>query len=241
MQLKKYRYYKGDIIDLSRRFPVFNRISNATIKQNIYNQWKDEESGEITKNFTIAFFGKSGYGKSSTVNAFFGKDIMETSDIDGCTRHCNCIDYKISTGNYISISDFPGIGESEYRDQEYLEMYANFMDYVGVVVYIMRADARDHSIDEKAYKKLFKSSKDLSKVIVAINQCDKVEPLTRGAWHKPTDDQMDNIQKKINFIQKNFQTMHNIIPYSASTGWNINSIAEEIVKATIKSGDLLIH
>lgn len=58
-------------------------------------------------------------------------------------------------------------------------MYGDFMDSVGVVVYVMRADAR-HSIDEKAYEAVFNSSKNRDKVIIAINQCDKVEPVGRG-------------------------------------------------------------
>ena len=112
----------------------------------------------------------------------------------------------------------------------------DFMDSVGVVVYAMRADARDHSIDEKAYDAIFKSAKNRDKVIIAINQCDKVEPVSRGKWEAPTIEQMKNIQEKIKFLQEKFQPRHKIIPYSASTSWNMNALAAEIVKATIDSG-----
>ena len=189
----------------------------------------------------IAFFGKSGYGKSSTINAFFGKNVMETSDVDACTRRCNCLDYEISDGNYLSFGDFPGIGESEYRDQEYLKMYGDFMDHVGVIVYIIRADARDYSIDEKAYDTIFKNKKNNDKVIIAINQCDKIEPITRGTWKEPSEEQMENIKEKINFIKKKFQPRYEVIPYSASTGWNMNALAEEISKASLDSEQLLIN
>ena len=241
MPITKYYYHKGSLSDLSEKFPAFDRFSNATINENKHNQWKDKDSGKTSHDFLIAFFGKSGYGKSSTVNAFFGRDVMETSDIDACTRRCNCVDYEISDGNYLSLGDFPGIGESEYRDKEYLKMYGDFMDYVGVVVYIMRADSRDHAIDEKAYETLFKSSKNRDKVIIAINQCDKVAPISRGKWEEPTAEQMQNIQEKIDFLQEKFQPRYKIIPYAASTGWNMNALAEEIVKAAIDSDDLVIR
>lgn len=239
MSIIKYYHHKGILSDLSNKFPVFKKLANAKIEENSFNRWKDKHSGKISHDFLIAFFGKSGYGKSSTVNAFFGNDIMETSDADACTRQCNCLDYEISNGNYLSLGDFPGIGESEYRDQEYLKMYGDFINAVGVVVYIMRADARDHSIDENAYNTIFNSSENKKKVIIAINQCDKVEPITRGKWEKPTAEQMENIQRKIDFIQEKFQPQHKIIPYSASTGWNMDALAKEMVKAAVDSGSFI--
>lgn len=241
MTIVKYYSNKESLSDLSGRFPVFDKFSGATIKYNGHNCWVERKSQKESHDFMIAFFGKSGYGKSSTVNAFFGRDIMETSDVEACTRRCNCLDYEISDGNYLSIGDFPGIGESEYRDKEYLKMYGDFMNSVGVVVYVMRADARDHSIDEKAYEAVFNSSKNRDKVIIAINQCDKVEPVSRGKWEAPTMEQMKNIQEKIKFLQEKFQPRHKIIPYSASTGWNMDALAAEIVKAAIDSNDFVIH
>lgn len=240
MPVKKYYYHKGSLSDLSEKFPAFEKISNATINEHKHNRWRDKDTGKTSHYFLIAFFGKSGYGKSSTINAFFGHDVMKTSDIDACTRRCNCVDYEISDENYLSLGDFPGIGESEYRDKEYLKMYGDFMDYVGVVVYIMRADSRDHAIDEKAYEALFTSSKNRDKVIIAINQCDKVAPISREKWEEPTAEQMDNIQEKIDFLQEKFQPRYKIIPYAASTGWNMDALAEEIVKAAIDSDDLVI-
>lgn len=240
MSIIKYYHHKGELSELTDRFQVFDKLRNAKIKENYHNRWKDKITGKITYDFLIAFFGKSGYGKSSTVNAFFGRDVMETSDTDACTRRCNCLDYEMSEGNYLSLGDFPGIGESEYRDKEYLKMYGDFIDHVGVIVYIMRADARDHTVDERAYNTLFNSAKSRDKVIIAINQCDKVEPVARGKWEEPTSEQMENIQRKIDFIQDKFQPQHKIIPYSACTGWNMDALAEEMVKAAMKSENLLV-
>ncbi len=240
MSIEKYYYHKGDISYLSERFPSFAQLHNARVKEHSDNQWNDKTTGKTSHDFMIAFFGKSGYGKSSTINAFFGKDVMETSDVEACTRRCNCLDYEISDGHYLSFGDFPGIGESEYKDQEYLKMYGDFMDHVGVIVYIIRADTRDYSIDEKAFSTIFKNKKNNDKVIIAINQCDKIGPITRGSWKEPSEEQMENIKEKINFIKKKFQPRYEVIPYSASTGWNMNALAEEIVKASLDSEKLLL-
>lgn len=223
-----------------QKFHAFGKLDNARIKGTTNNRWKVEKTGEISHDFMISFFGKTGYGKSSTVNAFFGQSIMKTSDIEACTRACNCLDYEISPGNYLSLSDFPGIGESEYRDMEYLGIYRNFMNSVGTIVYVMRADTRDYSIDEKAYNTLFINHESRKKVIIAINQCDKIEPISRKTQKEPSSEQLNNIQEKIKFLEKKFQPTNKIIPYSAETGWNMSALADEIVNVAIKSGELKI-
>ena len=240
MSIIKNYHHQGKISELIQKFSAFKKIDGAIINETAANRWQDEGTGKITHDFTIAFFGKTGYGKSSTVNAFFGHDVLATSDVEACTRVCNCLDYEISSKNYLSLGDFPGIGESEYRDIEYLGLYRNFMNSVGTIVYVMRADARDHSIDEKAYNTLFIDHESRKKVIIAINQCDKVEPISRKTQKKPSSEQLNNIQEKIKFLQEKFQPTNKIIPYSAETGWNMSALADEMVNVAIKSGELKI-
>ncbi len=240
MSIYKYSRHEGRINDLSRLHHSFGRLKSLSIIKSDDNRWKDSSTRRISHDFIMAFFGKSGYGKSSTVNALFGRDIMATSDVDSCTRRCDCINYEISPGNYLSLADFPGVGESEYRDTEYLGMYRDFMRHVGVVIYIMRADARDHSIDEKAFKAIFNTIEDQRKVIIGLNQCDKVEPVNRTEI-EPTAEQMENIQKKIRFLQQKFRPCNAVVPYSAATGWNMNALADEMVNVAIRSGDFAWH
>lgn len=241
MSITKYYYHKGKISELSARFPSFSKLQNAKVKETSSHLWRETSTGTTRHDFMIAFFGKTGYGKSSTVNGFFGRDIMATSDIEACTRVCNSLDYEISPGHYLSLGDFPGIGESEYRDTEYLKLYRDFMRSVGVVVYVMRADARDHSIDEKAYNTLFTDFQSRKKVIIALNQCDKVEPVSRTLGKEPNVEQLENIQKKIRFLQKKFQPSTQIIPYSASTGWNMEALVNEMVRTALQSNNIIIN
>lgn len=238
MHITKNIHHQGKISELAERFSVFDIFAEAEVKKSAKNRWTITSTGEVSHHFTVAFFGKTGYGKSSTVNAFFGRDVMETSDIDACTRVCNCLDYEMSPGSYFSLGDFPGVGESSYRDTEYLDLYKKFMDSVDVVIYVMRADARDYTIDEKAYKTIFDSEKNRRKVVIALNQCDKIEPVSRKTRQEPTTEQMQNIEEKIKFLQQKFKPENRIVPYSASTGWGMADLASEMVNAAVASEEI---
>ncbi|WP_169304716.1 GTPase family protein [Chloroherpeton thalassium] len=192
-------------------------------------KWKDTHNGYISYHAQVAFFGKTGYGKSTTVNSFFGNSILKTSDIAACTRECQSLDFELSPNCYLSLADFPGIGESEYRDHEYLEMYSNFLSTSTVIVYVIRADTRDYSIDESAYKKVFSTHAHSKKAILALNYCDKVEPISRQYLAHPNSEQLKNIDKKIDVVNKIFSPINAIIPYSAETSWNMNTLAKAIV------------
>lgn len=64
-----------------------------------------------------------------------------------------------------------------------------------VVVYVLRADQRDFAIDEMMFKNLFNDSANKSKVIIALNYSDKVEPINR----KPelSDEQIQSLNRKV--------------------------------------------
>jgi small GTP-binding protein len=237
VEIIKYYKHKGNIDEISGRYNAFSKLKQAQITASHF-KWQDAHSGSISYHALAVFVGKTGYGKSSTVNAFFGKNLMKTSDVAACTRECQSLDFELSSGCYFSLGDLPGIGESEYRDKEYLEMYTDFLKCSTAIVYVIRADTRDYSIDESAYKQLFTTHEAKKKVIFALNFCDKIEPISRSLSVEPTSAQMQNIIKKIDSVNRLFQPTNAIIPYSAETGWNMNELAEEIVKVVSFSKDV---
>lgn len=239
MEIIKYYHHRGHIDEISSRYRAFIQLKHAKITSS-HLQWTNKYDNSISYHIQTAFFGKTGYGKSSTVNAFFGNEILKTSDVEACTRKCESLDFEISPGCYLSLADFPGIGESEYRDKEYLKMYGNFLASSTVVVYVIRADTRDYAIDELAYQKVFSTPADKKRVIFALNCCDKIEPISRSRTAiEPSFEQMQNIAEKINSVSDIFKPSNKIIPYSAETGWNMDKLAEGIVDITLKSGNLI--
>jgi small GTP-binding protein len=239
MEIVKYYRHRGSIDEISSRYNSFAKLKHARITASHF-KWQDRSNGSISHHALAVFVGKTGYGKSSTINAFFGKSLMKTSDVAACTRECQSLDFELSSGCYFSLGDLPGIGESEYIDKKYIKMYTDFFRYSTAVVYVIRADTRDYSIDESAYKRLFKNHSDKKKVIFALNCCDKIEPINRSLSTEPSSAQMQNITKKIDSVSQLFQPVNSVIPYSAATGWNMNGLAEEIVRVVSNSEEVMI-
>ncbi|MFI3217674.1 MAG: DUF5710 domain-containing protein [Methylococcales bacterium] len=239
MEIIKQQLYKGSIDEISSRYTSFAKLKHAQITASHF-KWQNKSNHSISHFALAVFVGKTGYGKSSTVNAFFGNSLMKTSDVAACTRECQSLDFEMSSDCYLSLGDLPGIGESEYRDEEYLKMYTDFLIYSTVVVYVIRADTRDYAIDELAYKQLFTTDADKKKVVFALNCCDKIEPINRGLSIEPSSAQMQNITKKIDSVSHLFHPVNCVIPYSATTGWNMNGLAEEIVRVISNSEEVIL-
>ena len=238
MGITKYYYRDGAINDLVVRQPALKKFKNSSIRKDSKFKWSNTTSGLTEWHAVVSFFGKSGYGKSSTINAFFGDSILKTSDIAACTSRCDCLDFKISDDYFLSFSDFPGIGEGEYKDKEYLEMYKNFLEKSNVVVYVLRADMRDYAIDEHAFQTVFPNDRDKKKIVFAVNCCDKIEPVSRIYSKNPSLEQIININKKVKSLEAIFKPHNPIIPYSAQTTWNLEALAEAVVKVAEKGGDI---
>lgn len=238
MEITKYFHHKGQLDELVQRHPKFAALRGMTLKNPSPYRWKNLDNQHDELQIQVSFFGKSGYGKSSTVNAFFGQDMLATSDVAACTQQCDCLDFEITPDFFLSFADFPGIGESEYQDKKYLKMYQDFLRKSCAIVYVLRADLRDYAIDEQAFANIFPTQKDRQKVLLAINCCDKIEPVSRKSGTEPTPAQMDNIAKKIDSLRKIFGQDTLIIPYSAQTGWNLDALAKGIVSTLRKNQDL---
>ena len=122
----------------------------------------------------IAFLGKTGVGKSSLCNALFGEQICEISDIKACTRDTKKIVLDLG-GKGLTLMDVPGVGESNERDKEYAELYANLLPELDLVLWVLKADDRAYSSDEKFYNDIVKPHIHQGKPFYfVLNQVDKV-------------------------------------------------------------------
>ena len=126
MSITKHIHHQGHIDDLIARRPALEKFKHSTIREHSNFKWRNTRTNTLSWQAVVSFFGKSGYGKSSTVNAFLGEPILKTSDVSACTNRCDCLDFKITDDYFLSFADYPGIGESEYKDKEYIEMYKEF-------------------------------------------------------------------------------------------------------------------
>ncbi|MCE4056139.1 GTPase family protein [Pseudomonas sp. Au-Pse12] len=231
MGITKYRFHRGDIGELSERYPAFEQLKGSAGVG--WYQWIEQATGLGSFEKMVLFIGKSGYGKSTTLNSLIGKPILETSDVTACTRECQSLDFHIEDNYWLSLGDLPGIGENLQRDKEYLKLYADFFDYASVIVHVLRADTRDYTVDEQATNQLINTSRLKKKVIYALGQCDKIEPTTRSLCHEPTADQLINIDLKLREVGKVFAAHNPVVPYSAETRWNMSALTNEIVRVAL--------
>lgn len=175
----------------------------------------------------VMFIGKTGYGKSTTLNKIVGKKVFESDDVQVCTKDLYSATYRIDKENFLSLSDLPGIGESNYADNQYYEWYRDMLKKSHCVVYLLRADQRDFAVDEILFKSMFTSDEDRKKVIFALNFAEKIEPISRE--NQLSSQQILNLNKKVKEVAQIFNvSREDILYYSAKDNINLDVLMKKI-------------
>ncbi len=216
--------YKADVSELIGINNEFDFLRNVEVPE--LDMYKWDYSGTPSRTIQAIVIGKSGYGKSTTLNKIVGRDVFKTSDVEACTKEMYSAEYRLSKPNqYFSLCDLPGVGESLTADKKYYEWYDELLRKSSVVLYILRADQRDFSIDLNVYNELIKAGSHEKHTLLAINCADKIEPISRSTELSAA--QKTNLDRKINDIRKIFG-IDNVIAYSAETGYNFNAFVNRI-------------
>lgn len=227
---------KSNLSTLIWRFPVFEELTNSTITEyeiednmcishNLY-KW-EYQSKEIVL-LQVMFIGKTGYGKSSLINAILGENIFQIDEVQSCTKELDTALYCMDQNErcFLALTDLPGMGESDSADIKYMEWYKNMLPTSCCVVYVIRADQRDFAIDEVIFDELFRHEKERDKVIVALNFADKIEPINRDG--KISAAQRRALEDKTELVENIFDIWP-VIPCCAKTGEGVPELVAEIV------------
>ncbi|PMC37317.1 hypothetical protein CJ195_11175 [Bacillus sp. UMB0899] len=223
--------YSDIIFELFRHFSYqpysihIDHLSNTEIHELNY----------IEEDAKILFIGKTGYGKSSTLNSLIGKECFKTSNVESCTRVCEGARYQFpNQQGSLTLIDLPGVGESKQLDTEYTSLYESLLSEATVIVYLLRADQRDFAIDEQVFGSLFSANEIRKKLIIGVNGVDKIEPLNRRHPFVPTYEQHLNLDKKINEISSFFSIEREaIIAYSALESWKTRDLLSLITQKVV--------
>lgn len=215
-----------DVIDLIVSRSSFSFLSNKIPDLSKTSAWT---RGDLVSNdIQVIVIGKSGYGKSTTLNTIVGQNVFETNDIEGCTRVMQSAEYQFEMKNEycnFSMADLPGIGEKPELDKQYINLYRSAIQKAHIAIYMLRADQRDYSIDQWAFSELFKTFSEKSKVVVAINAVDKIEPLNRNVPFSLSNAQQCNVERKIDDICSLFNiSKQQVVGLSAIEDYNVDEL-----------------
>ena len=229
--------YEDDIEWLGDKY-LF--LKNAELNSSAFRNWHYTNEHRLgyrgIKTLKVIFIGQTGYGKSSLINKLIKKDVFETSDYQSCTKVLQAANFFLhhkkkheNLAYHLSFVDLPGIGENDKADEQYLKWYKDYIEEAATIIYLFRADKRDHSQDEFFFNNVFNKSK-ASRLICVISQADKIEPLSREMELSPT--QKENLEKKKNDIKsKSFLQFgeFELIYVSAHLNINVLELEDKII------------
>ena len=131
----------------------------------------------------ILILGATGVGKSSLINAIFGRKLRPVNTIQSTTRKFSTHEYEID-GTKILITDSPGYGEVGH-DEQYSKEVVDEAKTSHAITLVLKADEKGYERDRRI---IGSASKDhdfsLEKpLLIALNQIDKIKPSRE--WNPP--------------------------------------------------------
>ena len=195
---------------------------------------------------TVVFVGKTGCGKSSSINHICGTQLPVDGSV-ACTKYPIVINKDIiveGKNRNLNIVDLPGIAESLEANIIYNDYYNKYIKDASVIVCLSQANTRAYTQDEVFYKSLISSGilRDDKTIILGINKIDllfKSEEHLAGIDLSTTTDEDPLIEDKVNDYYDNVfasvfkmfpkVTRESVVVYSVYQNWNINKLVHKII------------
>lgn len=195
-------------------------------------QKKKEE--ELKKAPRIAIIGKTGVGKSSTINSLFGTN-LSFSHTEACTQEATEIVLTNEKGEII-VLDMPGLGEDIERDKVHRKTYRKELPDCDIVLWILNIDDREMSYQQTQLKQIQKYCS--SRLVICANKADKMHP---NDWlddcNLPSEQQVENLEKRITDIREKLSKIvpilseDRIVYYSATKRYRLDELFRAMMDA----------
>ena len=103
----------------------------------------------------VAILGKSGVGKTTTINNLFDAK-LKTSPTTVGTTQAEIKEFELPDGGSLTVVDLPGYGRSNQEDKEYEKNYEDLIPSCDLVLLIVQANSRDLADDIEMIRKIMK-------------------------------------------------------------------------------------
>lgn len=199
------------------------------------------KSSDLGIIFDVMVTGVTGAGKSTTLNAFFQKDIAKVGrGVDPETMKIDS--YKLN--HSFRLWDTPGLGDGKKSDREHSKLlidllYKNYGEnngWIDLVLVIIEGSNRDMGTTYKLLNEIIIPNFPRERILVAVNQADVA---MKGRYWDYTnsrpmkkltnflEDQVDSVQRRIHK-----ETGIKIIRpayYSAEYSYNIHNLFDLLI------------
>lgn len=194
---------------------------------------------------TIVLSGKTGCGKTSTINALWGKELA-TNRVASCTKFpavMQITDKYNGKEIRFNLVDLPGIAESLEANSLYRDFYYQFINKASLLLCLTQADRRAYKQDQLFYTDLI--AKDIlrknQQIILGINQADllfKDKEHLDGVDLATIEDTDPIIVEKIKDLYENIfadifvdfdnVTKDSVAIYSVLQGWHLEHLKNKL-------------
>lgn len=214
---------------------LISSISGSIVGDTV-NDIANEIQESIDNPPQIVLIGKTGVGKSSTINKLFDpKPNLPIDHVEPATVSIEVLTLSLGDRGDLIIVDCPGLGDSSQADKRNMFAFKELLAQSDVAVWILKADDKTLGIDISFVKKILpKSLKD--RLVVGINQIDNMQP---GEWNTdfnvPSQTQDESIKRKEDYVRSRFAEIgiepFAIVSYSAKRDYHLIKLFRALVDA----------
>ena len=195
------------------------------------------------KQLSVAFFGRTGVGKTSTINRLFGlnwKVVHGKAATKKLTKKVADIQYE-GQPYKILVIDTPGVAES--LESDYLDIYKQAVETVKCIVWVFQADVRYFVPDQKALLQIDSYLRQDMNFVIGLNQIDLIHPEN---WdtnkNQPSWEQKENILRKMEIVRSKLVKYIpvkkiTVVPYSSKKSYGLDDLVQQMISGQKEEND----